>query len=240
MGRFLAVLVLASLSYVFATDVPATAQDIADADIEAIHEQYLDDPELQLEWPNPEPEEITRSSTPGWLRWIGEAIGIVLRFLGPLFEVLFWVAIGLGVGAIAHFLLRGMLASRFGWGERSKTPKIEESVAEPFRPDAAVARSLLEDADALAAAGRYAEAVHLLLFRSIDDIRERREGGVPASLTSREITSLNALPDRARKLLSPIVDIVERSFFGGRPVDADGWQTARATYQDFAFGDGWS
>ena len=99
---------------------------------------------------------------------------------------------------------------------------------------------MLEEADALAHAGKFAEAVHLLLFRSIEDIQTRVETGVPRSLTAREIGRLGFLPDRARTALGPIIAIVERSFFGGRDVDQAGWQTARASYEDFAFGGEWS
>jgi hypothetical protein len=109
-----------------------------------------------------------------------------------------------------------------------------------LRPDAAAARSLLEEADALARQGRFAEAVHLLLFRSIEDIQERVDGGVPNSLTAREIAALGKLPARARRALAPIIQVVERSFFGGRAVEADGWQEARSSYEDFAFGEGWA
>ena len=63
---------------------------------------------------------------------------------------------------------------------------------------------------------------------------------MPRSLTAREIGSLGYLPGRARSALGPIIAIVERSFFGGRDVDESGWQTARASYEDFAFGEGWT
>ena len=107
---------------------------------------------------------------------------------------------------------------------------------EDQRPDPKRAATLLEEADALAAEGRFAEAVHLLLFRSIEDLRERRSGGVPQSLTAREISSLSDLTQRTREALSPIIRIVENSFFGGRPVDQTGWQSARSSYESFAFG----
>lgn len=109
-----------------------------------------------------------------------------------------------------------------------------------IRPDGDRARSLLEEADALAREGKFAEAVHLLLFRSIEDVQERLEGGVPTSMTAREIAGLGSLPERARRALRPIIQIVENSFFGGRDVDAAGWQSARRSYEDFAFGDGWA
>ena len=54
------------------------------------------------------------------------------------------------------------------------------------------------------------------------------------------LSGLQNLPERAKRGLGPIIRIVERSFFGGRPVDSDGWLEARASYEDFAFGEGWA
>ena len=43
-----------------------------------------------------------------------------------------------------------------------------------WAPEEAGARSWLEEADALAREGRFAEAIHHLLFRSVEDICRRR------------------------------------------------------------------
>ena len=67
----------------------------------------------------------------------------------------------------------------------------------------------------------------------------RLEGGVPRSLTAREIGGLGQLPEQAKLALNPIIMIVERSFFGDRDVDAPDWKTARGSYERFAFGEGW-
>ncbi|MEL6387701.1 MAG: hypothetical protein AAFR00_10145 [Pseudomonadota bacterium] len=213
------------------TDTPAHGS------IEALHEAFLTDQDLQLAFPEPEPEEDEQAEPPGWLRWLIDALGSVFQTLGPLLRLAFYLIVGAGVVAILAFILRGALESRFAWLKRDRGPGVEDSVAPDFRPDAQAARSLLDEADALAARGRFAEAVHLLLFRSIEDIQRQHEGGVPVSLTAREIASLDALPDRARNRLSPIIQIVERSFFGGRTVDGEGWRSARTSYEEFAFGE---
>jgi hypothetical protein len=36
-----------------------------------------------------------------------------------------------------------------------------------------------------------------------------------------------------------LAEAVERTFFGGRPADADEFGRARADYQAFAFAEGW-
>ena len=208
-------------------------------DLEAVdraHAGYLKDGELQLTRPEEEFEvPPPPSETPDWL----EAVGRFLNSLGPVFQVVFYIAAALVVLGILYFIFGEAIRLRFG-GRKDKTQKPVDDVLVDVRPDAAAARSLLEEADALARQGRFAEAVHLLLFRSIEDIQERVEGGVPTSLTAREIAGLGKLPERAKRGLKPIIMVVERSFFGGRPVDADGWQEARQSYEDFAFGEGWA
>lgn len=203
--------------------------------VDRAHAAYLLDGELQLERPEQTMEPVEQKPPPGWL----QAIGNFLESLGPLFQVAFWLAAALIVAGILYFLFGEAVRLRFA-GRSKPRDKREDDVLQDLRPDAAAARSLLDEADALARQGRFAEAVHLLLFRSIEEIQERIEGGVSASLTAREISSLAYLPDRAKRALRPITQVVERSFFGGRSVDEAGWQDARRSYEDFAFGEGWA
>jgi hypothetical protein len=204
--------------------------------LERAHRDYLRKSQLQLERPEADPIEFAPPPPPP--NWLGS----LLRFLGhlaPLLRLVFYAAIVLAIGGILYFIFGEALRIRFG-RDRGKTKKAGDDIIADFRPEESVARSLLEEADALARAGKFAEAVHLLLFRSIEDIQTRAETGVPRSLTAREIGKLGVLPARARTALGPIIAIVERSFFGGRDVDESGWQTARASYQDFAFGGQWT
>lgn len=210
---------------------------ISDLDvIDRAHAAYLRDADLQLTRPEQAPAEITPPNPPpSWLT----AIARFLEALGPVFQVIFWLAVAAVVAGLLYFLFGEAIRLRFGGRKNPKT-KTEDDVLADIRPDAAAARSLLDEADVLAREGRFAEAVHLLLFRSIEDIQARLEGGVPTSLTAREIAGLGRLPDRARRALAPIIKVVEHSYFGGQPVDAGGWQHARKSYEEFAFGEGWS
>lgn len=203
--------------------------------VDRAHAAYLVDGELQLERPEENTDLPEPSPSPGWLR----AFGAFLEALGPLFQLVFWIAAGVVVAGLLYFLFGEAIRMRFG-GKRAPEEKRADDLLADLRPDAAVARSLLEEADALAKAGQFAEAVHLLLFRSIEDLQARIEGGVATSLTAREIAALGKLPERAKRGLKPIIHVVERSFFGGRPVDAGGWQEARQSYEDFAFGEAWA
>ena len=204
--------------------------------LDRAHEEFLRNGDMQLQRPEAEPAEPPEvKPPPDWLRSLFE----FLNALGPLFQILFWVVVIAIIGGVLYFLFGEALRVRFG-GDGSKKDKDGDDVIPDYRPEAAVARTLLEEADALARQGKFAEAVHLLLFRSIEDIQTRVEDGVPRSLTAREIGSLRYLPDHVRAALNPIIRIVEHSFFGGRDVDEANWKTARTSYEDFAFGGEWS
>jgi hypothetical protein len=110
---------------------------------------------------------------------------------------------------------------------------------EAWAPEAAPARAWLNEADAMARQGRFAEAVHHLLTRSIEDIARRRPRLVRPALTSRELAAATDIPPSARDLFAGIARLVEKSLFGGRPVSAEDWETARAAYADFALPGTW-
>lgn len=98
---------------------------------------------------------------------------------------------------------------------------------------------MLADADKLAGEGRFAEAVHLLLFRSIADIEERLPGAVKRSQTSREIEIVTAMPPEPKTGFEGIRRLVETSFFGGRHISKYQYAKARQSYELFAFSDQW-
>jgi hypothetical protein len=192
------------------------------------HERFLREPGLQFEFDALPPP----PALPEWLL-------AVFRFLGrlqPVFEVVFWAAITGLAGLIIFFVAREALRHY-----RSRSPReAGTSTVEPdWRPPEARARALLSDADRLAAEGRFAEALHLLLFRSIDDIDARRPHAVKPALTSRDILALGSLPAVARRALGRLVAAVEWSYFGGRPVDATVFAECRRAYEEFAFPDSW-
>ena len=192
------------------------------------HERLLREPGLQFEFEAlPPPPEL-----PEWLQ-------AFLRFLAqlqPAFEVVFWIAIAAVVALIAYFAGREILRH---YRRQARGEGADQAVAD-WRPPVARARALLSDADRLAAEGRFAEAVHLLLFRSIDDIEAKRPHAVKPAYTSRDILDLSALPMAARRALGSLVATVERSFFGGRGVDAAEFSACRRAYEEFAFADTWA
>jgi hypothetical protein len=115
----------------------------------------------------------------------------------------------------------------------------EDIEPEEWAPEEAGARSWLDEADALAREGRFAEAIHHLLFRSVEDIARRRPAVVRPALTSRELSAAQGIPARARELFAGIARVVERSLFGGRAVGERDWLTARQAYSEFALAPAW-
>lgn len=76
----------------------------------------------------------------------------------------------------------------------------------------------LADHEALAGAGRYAEAIHALLLRVLAELRMRSE--VPSAWTSREVVAHVPLAGETKDGLRTLVHAVERTHFGGLPADA--------------------
>lgn len=166
---------------------------------------------------------------PQWLQrlqeWLTDAMGPLAEGLVRAWPVLKWVLI-VSAALLAAWLLWRLLAPLAGWRIR---PRGESE----WTPDRQEALILLEDADALAAAGRFDEATHLLLQRSVGQIRRARPEWLDPSSTAREIAALPALPARARRGFGIIANRVERSLFALRPLEAADWQAARAAYAEF-------
>ena len=76
--------------------------------------------------------------------------------------------------------------------------------------------------------------MHLLLFRSIEDIDGRWPGLVRPALTSRDIAGLGDLPEAARRTFASIAQVVERSLFAGQTLNAADFADCRQAYQAFA------
>jgi hypothetical protein len=174
---------------------------------------------------------------PTWLLKLLKAIGPGFVAIAPALKYVFWGGLILGAVLIAWFIVRDL--TRVGRGDRAAPAHLRQADA-GWRPTVEKARALLSDADRLAAEGRYAEAAHLILNRSIDDFAGRRPGAVKPALTSRDLARAEAMPPEARATFAVIAEVVERSLFGGRPVDAARFAACRQAYEDFALPERWA
>jgi hypothetical protein len=85
-------------------------------------------------------------------------------------------------------------------------------------------------ADELAAAGRFVEAMHVLLLQGLAAIRAGLDEEFADSLTSREILRRASLPDHGRASLRDIVSRVELTYFGQYPAALADYQACRASF----------
>ncbi len=104
----------------------------------------------------------------------------------------------------------------------------------PTEPAAGLPLAALGPAEALAAEGRFAEAVHRLLIDALAFLAARASHSIPRSWTSREILGALRLLPAAREALRELVDAVEISRFGGRPVGEADWRRAHAAFTGLA------
>ena len=190
----------------------------------AAHQQLLADKSIQFAVTNYVPPK-----PPLWLKWLAELLG------SPIAKYLLWAMLAARALLLVFLLVRHFAGISWPW----RRNRGQEAEADQWRPEAGAARTLLHEADALAAEGRFDEAARLLLFRSIEDIEARRPKLVRPALTSRDIAGAPDLPGDPRRAFQAIVMLVEKSLFGGRRLIEAEWRQCRTAYEEFAFVGAW-
>lgn len=178
---------------------------------------------------------------PSWLselldaffKWLGEVLAPVAEMLADSWWWARWVPVALVALFVIVLVIRLIDPSLLRFGRKAKA-KAAAAPEDAWRPDAAASLALLEDADRLAAEGRFDEATHLLLQRSVAQISAARPDWVEPSSTARELAALPALPAAAREAFGVIATRVEVSLFALRPLARADWDAARAAYAEFA------
>lgn len=196
---------------------PTAAGDTAVADA---HREMLANRNLQFEF-----ERFEAPDPPDWLEPLLQALGN----LAPLMTWVFWCGVIVVIALILYVLVTEIV--------RRMPQRVRDTTEPPkpeYRPAATRARALLEEADRLAAEGRYSEAVRVLLHRSIEDLERVFTLAIGPGLTSREIAQLEPLSTQGRDVFSSIARAVEHSLFGGRALNANDFATCRASYASFA------
>jgi hypothetical protein len=175
---------------------------------------------------------VAPPTPPDWLlafgQWLERLLGPLGKWFGISWPVFEKILIGLAVVAVLVLLwaiVKPLIA-------RLRQPG---ALTEPeWAPDHAEALLLLEDADRLAAAGKFDEATHLLLKRSVSQIATARPDWLNPASTAREIAEILSLPAQARAAFATIAGRVESSRYALRPLGAGDWDVARKAYADFA------
>lgn len=146
-----------------------------------------------------ESAEATLDPIVALLRWLG--LGGVAAQLVRL--------VGVGVAVLAVLLFAAWLARRLTEGGDSGSSS--EGVSTPT-----LDAGPLLDAEALAAQGRYGEAIHLLLLRTFEVLARRMGSRLAPGMTAREAVARLTLPGSARPALAELVDAAETTTFAGR------------------------
>lgn len=223
-----------------------------DERLAAAHRALREGGDVQFDLPSVAPP----TEPPAWLKALGEwfqallsPVGRLIRWISslmpdaPYARILLWTMI-----AVLAVLVVWMIVSRLRDGAwalprwrpaRAAVQLPEDEDAIDWSPEAAPAQRWLDQADRLAAQGRFAEAVHHLLLRSVEDIARRRPRLLRPALTSRDIARSPDLPVAPRRLFADLAGVVERSLFGGAAVGEADWQRSRTAYSDFALPRAW-
>ena len=187
--------------------------------------------QVQMPKQAPPPDWLTR-----FLRWLVEHLKPIGQELSAVWPTLKWILLAIAIVAAAWLLWR-LIEPVARIRIRRGKAAADGHTGDDWAPDRMQALALLDDADRLASEGRYDEATHLLLQRSVGQIAQARPGTLEPSSTAREIARNPALPERARSAFAVIAERVERSLFALRRLEAADWQAARAAYADFALAD---
>jgi hypothetical protein len=191
------------------------------------------DGDIQFQ-PVPDVETPIPQGPPDWLmdalEWLGQLLAPVSRFIAGNWPWLRWALLALVIALVLMALWPLVDPAAF-----RRKPRLKAET-EDLLVDRSQALQLLSEADRLAADGRFDEATHLLLRRSVGQIAELYPDLIDPSSTAREIAALPPLPDAARKSFAIIAGRVEASLFALTRLTRDDWQAARAAYAEFALG----
>ena len=154
-----------------------------------------------------------------------------------LIKTVLWTA-GIVVAAMVLYFLfnlaRDLLDVRFGRKQRPAKPAAEAPRIETVPPAQREAeRRTLAEADALAAEGRFSEAIHLLLLVAMERLRRELGPRVAPAMTSREVLRLSPIPENVTAPLTRMVALSEIKHFGGRAADEPDYRICREDFLRF-------
>ena len=142
---------------------------------------------------------------------------------------------------VARVLLWGAVIAGtlvIAWSLRDSLPVISRSrkiiAPEPVTPSQTQSARMEEaqlEADDLARQGHYRQAMHVLLLKSLDEIRRQLGTRFAVSLTSREILRRVQLSDIGRQSLASVIRSVERTYFGGADAGQGDYAACRSNFE---------
>ena len=153
---------------------------------------------------------------------------------GPALRIFLWVVVG-ALAIIVLFHISNALIDRArAVGKKPQEP-VDQAGGTRDRPANSptprVPPNPLSAAEDLARAGKYNDAVHLVLLIAIERLKESF-GGIGQSLTSLEVTQKLPPNSDARPAFAMLVLLVELSHFGGRPLAEPDYRRSKKNFED--------
>lgn len=149
-----------------------------------------------------------------------------IGFARILLRLLMWLGIGIALALIVVWLVDQYRVRRRYSGNAAVEPgRSSDTLREDPSP---------EEVEDHAAAGRFNEAVHLLLLLAVGHLAAARNQVLSASDTGRELLRLLPRTREERTLLKRLVSAVELSLFGGRIVTEEMYRKCLAAYRSMA------
>lgn len=150
-------------------------------------------------------------------------------------------AIPLPPAALVWALLACAIVVALAWAVREAIRSRRGTDAEPAlvrtEPPRPAPRALrigpLTDVEDLARAGRYGEAIHLLLLHLFAALQRRPATAPAPAHTSREVLSRTRLASEARAALGVLVQAAEHVHFGGREAGRQDYENCLGHYRRF-------
>jgi hypothetical protein len=149
---------------------------------------------------------------------------------GGVATVLLWGLVIVAVILLLVFLVR-QASGMTGEDEPVKTAA--DDAEDPGRLAAVIERPR-DDADQLAHEGRFAEAMHTLLLRTLHELASQNLVRVMPAMTSREVLARVPLLGDARTALAGLVTAVEVTWFGDDVPGAGDYARCRQQFEVFA------
>lgn len=144
-----------------------------------------------------------------------------------------WVAyicLALALAVVAWVIFA---AVRDNMSQASHSRRIKRPDSHELSPAAIAGRmeTAHSSAEELARLGDFAQAMHVLLLQSVNELRCQLDISIAVSLTSREILAMISLGPKARGAFADIIDRVEVSYFGRHVPDEEDYQACRSDFE---------
>jgi len=150
--------------------------------------------------------------------------------MSSLMSMLMW-----GMVIVIGVLLAFWFASEISrYGGDAELPPVDESRARMQAAADAIIDRPLGDADELARRGEFAEAIHTLLLRTLQELVRSAAVRVAPATTSREVLARVPLLADARSALAGLITAVEITHFGDEPANAGDYERCRQQFHVFA------